>query len=403
MAATERNTMANGTDSGSQRRTGTRFRSAPASRPPRTSPQTRGTRFAHRPGRPSPGSPYRQARRGPRPLVIGAIAALLVALVAGGVFLVPRFFSTSDAPAAGTAVTVEIPEGSGGDTIASLLSKAHVIEDPKAYYAAVDALGAEQSLQPGIYSFTVGQDAESIVRQLMAGPNADGTKLTIPEGLTVAQTASCVEEALGISADEFIAQAKASNYAADYTFLQWVANDSLEGFLCPKTYTFTGAPTADSVIRTLLDQYQVEYASLDFSSARATIQSRYGIEMSDYDFLIMASVIEREALNNEQRYLVSSTFYNRMKAGTPLQSDATMGYVTGGAVSADDLTTESPYNTYLNQGLPSTPICAPSLDSLEAALAPSDTSYLYFFITSDFVRFSETYEDHLAAIEEAKQ
>jgi UPF0755 protein len=116
----------------------------------------------------------------------------------------------------------------------------------------------------------------------------------------------------------------------------------------------------------------------------------------------MASIIEREAVTDDQRASISSVFYNRLQAAMPLQSDATMGYVTGGEVTADDLKQESPYNTYLNEGLPPTPICAPSLASIQAALAPADTNYLYFYIVQENGQttssFSETYDEHLASI-----
>ena len=213
-------------------------------------------------------------------------------------------------------------------------------------------------------------------------------------------TGKRVEEAYGVSSGDFLAQAKASNYVADYPFLEGVADDSLEGYLYPKTYSFTSTPTADQVIRAMLDQFELEVASLDFDSARATIKERYGVEMSDYDFINLASIVEREGLTAEQRGKVASTFYNRFEAGMPLQSDATMMYVTGGAVTADDLDQESPYNTYKNQGLPPTPICSPSLESIEATLNPPETDYLYFFITTEDEWFSETYDGHLAAIAE---
>ena len=342
------------------------------------------------------------------PVAVAAAIVAAVAVLALFVFVgLPAVTSlisgdTGESVEAGVEVQITIPDGATGDQIASILSENQIIPDPQDYYAAVRNLQADTMLKPGSYLFTTLQDPEAVVRQLMEGPNVTGPTLTIPEGLTVDQTAACVEEALGIPAADFIAQAKASNYAADYPFLSGAADDSLEGFLYPKTYTLSGDPTADEVIRTMLDQYQVEVASLDLDAARATIQSRYGVEMSDYEFLILASIIEREALTEDQRYNVSSTFYNRFEAGMPLQSDATMMYVTGGEVTADDLKVESPYNTYLNQGLPPTPICAPSLSSIQAALEPADTNYLYFFITSDEEYFSETYDDHLQAIEASR-
>ena len=147
-------------------------------------------------------------------------------------------------------------------------------------------------------------------------------------------------------------------------------------------------------------------ASRDFASAEATIKGRYGVTMSDYDVIKLASIIEREAISEDDRGKVASVFYNRLKAGMPLQSDATMSYVTGGEVTADDLKTQSPYNTYLNKGLPPTPICTPSLASIKSALAPDTTDYMYFLIIEkgDYSNhtFSTTYEDHQKAIEKAK-
>ena len=150
----------------------------------------------------------------------------------------------------------------------------------------------------------------------------------------------------------------------------------------------------------MLDQYQADVVSLDFSAGEQLISQRYGIQMSDYDILTLASIVEREAVTTDQRPKVSSVFFNRLKQGMALQSDATMMYVTGGEVTADDLKTESPYNTYLNTGLTPTPICAPSVESIKATLNPDDTNYLYFYITQTDEWFSATYDEHLQAIEE---
>lgn len=395
------------------RPTGTRFKTPAASGPARHAAKTSaGIRGHHIPhgahGHVQPVYTRRSAqptRRSHVPVIAAIICAVavLVLFIVVGLPAITGLFTSGSADQtveAGVEVEVNIPQGATGDQIASILSENNIIPDPQDYYAEVKAQNADMSLKPGDYRFTTLQDPADVVAQLVAGPNVQGVTLTIVEGLTVEQTAQRVEEVYGIAADDFMAQAKASNYAADYDFLADVADDSLEGFLYPKTYSFAGTPTADDIIRAMLDQYQVEVASLDFDGARATIKSRYGVELSDYDLLTMASVIEREALTEDQRYNVSSTFYNRLEAGMPLQSDATMMYVTGGAVTSEDLKRESPYNTYLNQGLPPTPICSPSLASIKAALAPADTDYLYFFITTDDEYFSETYDQHLAAIEE---
>ena len=183
-------------------------------------------------------------------------------------------------------------------------------------------------------------------------------------------------------------------------------DDSLEGFLFNMIYDLGGKPKdADTLIRMMLNQYAEEIASLDFSGARDQILNTYGIEMSDYEFIIMASIIEKEAVSGDDWVNVSSVFYNRIMSWMPLQSDATMGYVVEGEVTAEDLETESPYNTYLNYGLTPTPICNPGAQSIEAALHPATTDYYYFFIIDNDQyqnhTFSTNYDDHMAVIEQA--
>lgn len=343
-----------------------------------------------------------QKKSSPVPMIIGTVVAVIVLAVIA-FFAVPTvkgLLGGEDANvAAGQQVTVTIPDGASGDTIASILSENHIVENPKDYYAAVKKLNADMSLQPGTYSFTTLMDATKVVQQLIEGPNAGSDALTIPEGLTVDQVADRVAQAYGsISKDDFLNQARASNYVNDYPFLKGAANDSLEGFLFPKTYSLGKKPSADDVIRAMLDQFSTEYKSLDFAGCEAKIKERYGVGMSDYDIINLASIVEREGLNAEQRAHVASVFYNRLAGKLDglryLNSDATMMYVTGGEVTAADLQSDSPYNTYKHEGLPPTPICSPSLEALKATLEPTDSDDLYFYITQDEEFFSQTYEEH---------
>ena len=204
-----------------------------------------------------------------------------------------------------------IPEGASGDVIASRLSEAHIIDDPKKYYAAVEKLDAAMSLKPGDYVLH-GYGSEDVVRQLVEGPDVEGVKLVIQEGLTVQQTAANVEAAYGISVDEFLAQAKASNYVADYPFLEGAYNDSLEGYLYPKTYSLGDAPTADDIIRALLNQFVAETADIDYS---ATYNG-----LTFQQIMCMASLIERETAVEDERPLVASVIYNRLDATCPCRS-----------------------------------------------------------------------------------
>lgn len=336
------------------------------------------------------------------------IAVVVIAMVAAvGFLVVPHLFQRSNDPVvddypAGENVIVTVPDGAGGSQIAQLLIENHVISDETVFYQEIQKQNADATMKSGTYQFITGATPSEVVRQLVAGPNATEYQLKLAEGLTIKQTAAQVETQLGIPADDFIEQAKASNYAADYPFLENVSDDSLEGFLFAKTYDFGGTDmSADTVIRTMLNQYQSEVASLDFEAARNSLRDTYNIDISDYGLLKVASVIEREATTDEDRPLIASVFYNRLSIGMALQSDATMMYVTEGEVTADDLKTDSPYNTYLNAGLTPTPICSPSIESIQAALDPSDTKYLYFFINENVHQFSETYEEHQQAISES--
>lgn len=333
--------------------------------------------------------------------VVGTLAiAALVAFV-----LVPALFPSDDAgdrPALeeGTEVTITVPDGSGAGAVAQILYDNGLIDDQSAFLSEVRRTEAESLIKSGSYRIAAGTDDTAIIELLTSGPNASTATLTVPEGYTVAQIAQAAQDSLGISADDFLAQAKASNYAGDYAFLSAAADDSLEGFLFPKTYDFSGAQSvdADTVIRAMLDQYQTEVGPLDLDAAATALSARYGIEVDAYDVLTMASIVEREAVTDEQRPQVASVFYNRLAAGMRLQSDATLTYSLGRAATADEINTlDDPYNTNLRDGLTPTPICSPSLASIQAATEPADTSYYYFYITSDTAQFSETYDEHMRA------
>lgn len=328
---------------------------------------------------------------------------VLVLVITFGSFVIANssaWFSSGADVVAGEEIKVTFAEGSSAPQFAEELYKAGVISSKSDFISEVKAQNAASKLKPGTYMLKSGMSISELVKILSEGPDAYAVKLSIPEGYTVDKTAKRVEEVYGISPKEFKSKCKASLYVADYPFLKEAHDDSLEGFLYPKTYTFSSAhPTSEEIIRAMLNQYKKEVASLDFAAATSRIKDAYGVDMNQYDFLILASIVEREATTPEQQGLIASVFYNRMKQGMALQSDATMMYVTGGEVTADDLKIESPYNSYLNKGLTPTPICSPSLSCIKAAMNPDKTDYLYFFINDKVTQFSETFEEHNQAIE----
>lgn len=380
---------------------GKRFRSvapagAPASAPVRPHAVRTAARSRHAanpaaPVRPIPTrrTQHRVQRRA-KPAVLVIVALIIAAVVAVCILVLPHVLG-GDAVEPGREVSLTIPQGSSGNDIADLLRENHVIGDAWEFRRAVDDLDAATSLKPGDYLFQTGEDVEDVVRQLVAGPNVEGEKVTVPEGLTVAQTASLVEKAFGIPADDFVAQAKASEYADDYPFLKGAYDDSLEGYLYPKTYAFRRTPSADQVIRAMLDQFQKETAGLDLDSAPQGLSAQQVVSM--------ASLIERETAVEDERPLIASVIYNRLKADMPLQIDAAIVYARGGGsdgVTYRDLEIDSPYNVYKHKGLTPGPICSPSVSSIKAVLSPADTGYLYYVASSKLDgthRFSEGYEE----------
>lgn len=353
-------------------------------------------------------SAKRPENRRVKPYVMVALAVVALLIVIATVMAYLNSCSQDNAQTAsitaGEHIKVTIPSGANAARIAQLLVQERVISDGKAFLSAIQKQDVASKIKSGTYELVAGSDYQQLIDRLIQGPNSSENALVVPEGFTVDKLADLVSQQFGISRDDFLAQAKASNYVDEFPFLKDAQNDSLEGFLWPKTYDFSSTtPTSDAIIKLMLTQYKTETANLDFEGAQQNIKQQYGITMSRYDFIKLASIIEKEALIDEDRPLIASVMFNRLKADMPLQSDATMGYVTKGKVTPQDLKSDSPYNTQNKKGFPPTPICSPGIASLSAAMLPATTDNYYFWITKDEHKFSKTYDEHLQAIKEAKE
>jgi UPF0755 protein len=306
----------------------------------------------------------------------------------------------ADVPA-GQSVTITIAQGSSAEAVASQLSKAGVVTNSTMFRIQSQMLGATGDIKPGTYTFTTGSEYEPVIRLLQQGPPKDPTvTFTIPEGWGIEKTAARVEKTLGIPADEFVTLASTGAKQFDYPFLAGNKTKSLEGYLFPKTYTVKEGTTATGVINVMLTQYGEETAGLDYSYAESK-----GFDANEA--LIIASMIEREAMIAAERPKVASVVYNRIRIGMRLQFCSTVQYVLGNkpTLTNADLETPSPYNTYIHAGLPPAPICSPGLASIKAALAPANTSYLYFVLTgkNGSQSFASGYDQFLALKAQAKR
>ncbi len=346
---------------------------------------------------------YIRPKQSKGPKIFAAVLAVVVigGLAWGGLTL---FNSCSgSAPvellAEGQEATVVVEQGSGAKAIGELLVEKKLVGSASDFTKRVSEMGVESQLKPGTYTFAGGTSLDDIVRQIAAGPDM-GNALTIPEGYKLSDIAAAVATASEgrITAEAFTAAASdASVYAASYSFLADAGTNSLEGFLFPKTYAVADDATADSLVRMMLDQFQKETASLDWSYPQSQ-------GLSIYDAVNLASIVEKESSGDEQiRAKVAAVFYNRLETtGEPsygfLQSDATTAYEVGHDPTPEEVHAETPYSTYTNKGLPPTPICSPSLDCLKAVCAPDQESlgkYFFFYFEGDSYYFTETYEDHM--------
>ncbi len=289
----------------------------------------------------------------------------------------------------GETVHIFVEKGEGLGAIAVKLKKAGVIRSSLLLRLHAWTRGGEGVILPGHYLFERGMGYKEVLDLLASGPNYQ-VRITIPEGLTLKQTAERFASALGFSAEDFLAECHSHRHTTPYLGDRAV---SLEGFLFPKTYDFPPDVTPGEVVEVLLRQFEREVTDLDWDRAKE-------LGLSPYEVVIVASMIEKEAMLDHERPLVSAVIYNRLRLGMPLQIDATVQYALPQwkpRLTYRDLQVDSPYNTYIHKGLPPGPICNPGKASLVAALNPAQVDYLYYvakgdgghFFTSDYQEFLE--------------
>ncbi len=336
-------------------------------------------------------------------VVLGVLALLVVvaAIVAIGVY--SYFFKPSTELAEGTKVTVEVAEGSGSDAIAEALAQAGIVTNAKLFLLSIKESGEGDQLKPGTYELAAGMPHDAIIEQLVAGPPVATVTVTIPEGWRIEQMAARYAKQAGIPEDEFIELARrgAAEFSADHPYLAEAYNGSLEGFLFPKTYTVREGASARDVIEMMLDQFDKEIAQVDMAYAESK-------NLTLNDVVIIASIVERETKLAEERPKVASVIYNRLRKDMRLQMCSTVVYVLNRSemrLTVAETKTDSPYNTYVNAGLPPGPIASPGLASLQAAAHPAETEYIYYVLTgkNGSHTFAKNNDDFLKAKRKSKE
>ena len=306
------------------------------------------------------------------------LGLLLVAGVLGAIYFIYAAATGGEDIGEPTA-RVEVVKGDTLSSVAEKLERAGVIESALMFKMEARVGGYEDTqIMTGEYTFKRGEDTGKILAKLTAGEAAPILVITIPEGLNLGQTAREVARQSDVSTAQFEEAARRTDYG--YGFLENPEIESTEGFLFPKQYEFEEEVTAPQMVTRMLEQYLLETQTLDISGAKERLN------LTEYELVTVASLIEKEADNPEERPLVASVIYNRLRRDMPLQIDATVLYALDRPkeeLSLADLKVDSPYNTYENPGLPPGPICSPSRQSLEAAINPAETDYLYYVLKAN--------------------
>ncbi len=330
------------------------------------------------------------------PVIIAAVIIVLFAAAAG--------IMLSD----GLCVTVpygsrriEIAEGDGTTSVASVLADEGIIKYPFLFKLQSVLGGYDGNFQPGAATIEDGMSYGEVL-ELMITPNRETTKITIPEGYEIKQIAQTLDEAGIVAWQDFYAALNPEDY--DYVFLQNLPEreqiSRMEGYLFPATYEIPDGMSAHDIIDLMLSAFDNQFTSEYYDRAAE-------LGMTVDEVITMASIVERETDSGSERAKVAGVFYNRRNSGMKFQSCATVQYILGErkpVLSIADTQIDSPYNTYLYAGFPIGPICNPGLECIKAALYPEATDAYYFVLGKDGTHiFSNTYEEHLTAMESTEQ
>lgn len=312
----------------------------------------------------------RRKRRGPgRVIALGALLLIVAAIAWFANALFQPFKGDG-----GEAVRVTIPQGSSLSQIADLLEKEGVVDNAGFFQLRARIEGHSGDLRPGSYELKKDMSFSAALAALQEGVPPDVVQVAIPEGLSRREIRPLTEGLRGnyIRASRRSPALNPREYKAP-------RGASLEGFLFPATYELKKGRRVNRLVTEQLNQFKTNFGKVDLSYAKRK-------NLTAYDVLIIASLIEREAMVAKERPLIASVIYNRLKQGIPLGIDATVRFVTNNwkrPLRQSELANPSPYNTRVHAGLPPGPIGNPGLASIKAAARPAKTRFLFYVVKVD--------------------
>jgi UPF0755 protein len=326
------------------------------------------------------------------------ILLLLVLVAAGAGVAVHRGYTLAGEPYKGydaSEVFLTVERGATGSRVGADLEENGIIRDRRLFLLALRLDERSRSVQAGEYRFAEPLSTFDVLEKLLSGDTYT-FPVTIPEGLTLKETAELLASK-GLAEEGAIRKA-----FEEPSLIAGLDREAatLEGYLFPTTYRFPRKVPPGELARTMVSQFE-----RIFDEKRRT--QAESVAFTARQVVTLASVIEKETGLPEERPIIASVFWNRLRIGMPLQSDPTIIYaleIAGrfdGNLRRSDLDLDSPYNTYRFSGLPPGPIASPGEESIRAVLEPAETRYLYFVSRNDGSHhFSESYSEHARAVRE---
>lgn len=335
---------------------------------------------------------------------------LLIVMIGAGATGFYVYTSMLPVEAKEQPVKITIEPGTGTAHIAKLLENEGLIKNSFLFVSYLKWKSEGSRFQAGTYEMQPGITYDEIIAKLNSGDvvKAEMIRFTIPEGFTVKQMADKLAEEGLVDQAVFLKLAKDAAGLNDELLSQIPTDERLtyrlEGYLFPETYELKKGSNEQDIIARMLQETRTRIDKIpDFEQK---LQAR---SLTFNELMTIASLVEREVVVDRERPLVAGVIYNRLKDGMKLEIDATVQYVLDKPkerlLNADLRSVDSPYNTYLYEGLPPGPIAAPSLKSIEAALEPKPSDYLFYVTKKDGSGehlFAKTYKEHLKNIETSK-
>ena len=326
---------------------------------------------------------------------IPALAILFVMVVA--FVIIPLAGSSSYTGERGVPVYFTVRPGMSVSEIGKELYERGIIDSEMKFWWTAKLNGFENKVKSGTFAMQTGMTPRDALEILVYG-NTVTIRFTIPEGFSVRDIAQRLDDEGLVKADAFISLAKTYRpypYVEEHENVRY----AVEGFLFPDTYEINGEFDAARIMQMMAENFDRRLTKDMRDRARE-------MDLSIYELVTLASLVEKEAYHEEDRPIIAQIFLKRLRLGMPLQADPTVQYLLD-APKEDllyrDTEIESPYNTYQNVGLPPGPIASPGTASLMAVLHPADTNYLYFVADRNGNNYYATnYADHLALVDQVR-